>query len=378
MPWISTERRERWLRRRDFIASPLTLAGVSEERVTRPVSLASRYLKATYDLEGGTASLYYQRGGAPLLLNATAAAVFPRGEVLASDTNYERTARTGFADAPGIEGEHLAITCRDKRSQIDLQCRLTLLRDRPGAVFELVATNVSGRDIVLRRTEPLRALLDENAGCYFGARQALTHGYMHHDPGALLELGRPFREFTSHWNATLYRHPATLILGHLDNTDAEGQIWGEGQMTRGGPTAQVGLGLAARSQYGRHFVLRPGAAVSSGRVMLLSAEEPFGALEYYAGTCGRLAGVKLNPIINGWCAWFYTHLTATEGEQLRNARFIARHLKAVRHGVGADRRWLATSFGDWEANQLYPHGMNGWRHRSVNSACARASGSRRT
>jgi alpha-galactosidase len=34
--------------------------------------------------------------------------------------------------------------------------------------------------------------------------------------------------------------------------------------------------------------------------------------------------VKLNPIINGWCSWFYTHAQATEDEQLPNAEFIAR------------------------------------------------------
>jgi hypothetical protein len=197
---------------------------VERVRAADPVSISSRYLNFACDLRTGTVTL--QHGENPLILNATAAAIFPRGEVLASDDNFERAARTGNLDTPGLEGEMLTVTCRDRRRQLDLEWRLMLLRDRPGAVFEVVAANASGQDVVLRRTEPLRALLDENAGCYFGARQALTHGYMHHDPGALVELGQPFREFTSHSNAALCRSHAgaTLVIGHLDNTDAEGQV----------------------------------------------------------------------------------------------------------------------------------------------------------
>jgi alpha-galactosidase len=37
--------------------------------------------------------------------------------------------------------------------------------------------------------------------------------------------------------------------------------------------------------------------------------------------------VQLKPILHGWCSWFYTRIQATEAEQLRNAAFIAQHLK---------------------------------------------------
>ena len=338
------------VRRREFLAAPLALAA--------EVSLAGRFYRLTFDPKTGCASLTGARGGA-LLVNATAAAVFPRGEALVSDARYTRTARGGYASAQGLEGEQLAVACRDQTRTLDLEWRLTLLATRPGAVFELVATNVSASDIILRRSEPLRALLDEDAGCYFGARQALTQGYMHHDPGGLVELGRPFRAFTSHWNVALTRGASRggLVIGYLENTDAEGQVWGEGQMTRGGPNTQIGLGLAARSVYARHFVLRPGASVSSGRVLLLSADDPMAALESYAELAGRLHGVTPRPIINGWCSWFYTHLTATEDEQLLNARFIAQHLRPYgMEWVQIDDGWQR-SFGDWEAGSLYPHGM---------------------
>lgn len=337
------------MRRRDLLAAPLlTAVPLRSQPRSLTTSLASRYLKLTYDAAAGRACLY-QRNGSPLLLNVTAAAGFPRDEMLVSDSNYTRSAR--------VEGETLTVTCSDAGKKLDLECRISLLTDRPGAIFEIAAANVSGREVLLRHTEPLRALLDENAGCYFSARQALTHGYMHHDPGSLVELGRPFRSFTSHWNVALHNPSsrATLVVGHLDNADAEGQVSGEGQMTRGGPSLQIGLGLVARSLYNRHFVLKPGARVSSGRVLVLSSTDPFAALETYAEMCGR--GVKLNPIVNGWCSWFYTLLEATEDEQLRNAEFVARHLKPYgMEWVQIDDGWQR-AFGDWQANRLYPQGM---------------------
>lgn len=343
------------MRRREFFATPLAVAAGAGARASA-AGLESPYLKLEYDLAAGRTSIHTAKGS-PLLLNATAAVVFPSGERLASDPAYTRHSRLQARQAPGIEGRQLAVSLGDASRVLDLESRITLLSNRPGAIFELILTNVSGKELMVRRAEPLRALLDEDAGCYFNARQALTHGYMHHDPGGLMDLGRPHREFTSFWNVALHSPSATLVVGHLDNTDGEGQIAGGGQMTRGGPSAQIGISLVARSLYNRYFVLKPGASVSSGRVLLLLSADPFSALEYYAETCGRLHPVRFNPIINGWCSWFYTHLTATEEEQVKNAEFIAGHLKPYgMEWVQIDDGYQR-AFGDWEANALYPHGM---------------------
>jgi hypothetical protein len=83
---------------------------------------------------------------------------------------------------------------------------------------------------------------------------------------------------------------------------------------------QAAFNLTTRSLYSLHFVLKPGAGVSSGGVLVLVSADPFSGLEYYAETYGRLHKVKLNPIINGWCSWFYTHTRATEEEQLKKCR----------------------------------------------------------
>ena len=349
------------MRRRDFLGAPaVALPGGAE--VVRPGTqkhaLESPHCRMEYDAGAGRFSLYTRKGAA-LLLNATAAAVFPRGEALVSDGSYTRAVRFASNSSPGIQGPQVIVDCTDSRRRLDLEHRVTLLEDRPGAVFELLLHNVSETDLLVRHSEPLRAMLDEDSGCFFSAARVLTHGYMHHDPGGLMDLGRPHRDFTSFWNVALY-HPgsrAALVVGHLDNRDGEGQVSGGGQMTRASAAAQTGINLVARSVYNRYFVLKPGAVVTSGRLLFLPAADAFSALEYYAETCGRLQNRKLNPIVNGWCSWFYTHLTATEDEQLKNAAFIAKNLKPYgMEWVQIDDGYQR-AFGDWEANGLYPHGM---------------------
>jgi alpha-galactosidase len=67
--------------------------------------------------------------------------------------------------------------------------------------------------------------------------------------------------------------------------------------------------------------------------------------------------VRLNPIINGWCSWFYSHEYINEDEVMRNADFAARQLKpyGLEH-VQIDADWFR-SYGDWEGNHNFPHGM---------------------
>lgn len=329
--------------------------------------LESPHLNLEYDLGSGRVSLYAVKDKKPLLLNATAAAVFPRGMALASDANYTRRSRVAASGDPGIEGEQLVITCADTAKNLNLEQQITLLRDRPGAVFELVLTNVSKKEILVRHAEPLRALLDEHSGCFFGAEGAysavqkvLRHGYLYSDPGEVMDMvGHGRRDFTSVWNAAYYipGTQETLVVGYLENRQAEGHIYAAWNLTRAWQGGHGAFDLTGRSFYNRTFVLKPGASISSGRLLVLLSPDPFSGLEYYAETYGRLHGVKLNPILNGWCSWAYTHTRATEDEQLKNAEFIGKYLKPYgMEWVQIDDGYQR-AFGDWEGNELYPHGM---------------------
>ncbi len=337
-------------------------SGEGEEHI----HLASAFLHLEYDLGSGRASLA-TASSRPLVLSATAGAALRQGNALASDPCYTRAYRIVTLTEPPLAGLQLRVQCHDTHRHIDLEQRITLLHDRSGAIVELILTNVSPEPVVVQHAEPLRALLDERSGCFFGTggiysrvHRVLRQGYLYSDPGEIIDLawqGR--RDISSSWHAAFHMPASqeTLVVGYLENRDAEGQILASWDMSRVWRQGQPAFDLTARSLYHRAFVLPPGRRVSSGRCLVLLAPDPFTGLEEYAALCGRLHHVQLKPILHGWCSWFYTRIQATEEEQLRNAAFIAQHLKP--YGM----QWVQIddgyqrAFGDWEANELYPHGM---------------------
>ncbi len=330
------------------------------------LQLASAFLQLEYDLGSGRASLF-TAPSRPLVWSATAGVALGQGRVLASDPQYIRHGRIAAATAADLLGPQLLVQCHDGHRHIDLECRITLLPDRPGAVFELILTNVSPQPVVVPYAEPLRALLDERSGCFFGAagiysrvHRVLRQGYLYSDPGDIVHLawqGR--RDVSSFWHTALYMPTSqeTVVVGYLDSQDAEGQILASWDMSRVWHRGQPAFDLTARSLYQRSFIVPPGRSVSSGRCLVLLTPEPYAGLEYYAELCGRLHHVRRTPILHGWCSWFYTHTQATEDEQLRNATFMAQHLKPYGlHWVQIDDGYQR-AFGDWQANAFYPHGM---------------------
>lgn len=328
------------------------------------VVVTNSHLRLQYDLRTGRADLSLP-DKTILLRGVTAAAVSPRGTTLAADAAYTRRHRVAACSESGIAGLQLIVTCTDAARKLNLEQRITLLHDQPGAVFELVLTNMSGSDEELCQSEPLRALIREGAGSLFDGRtwyattKVLTGGYMYYDPGQLLDAwAYGHRDFTSWWSAAFCRRDRyTMVVGYLENRQAEGQIVAGWDFVRNRPTGSAAMNLTARSLYNQAFALPSGRSISSGRVLLLLADNPFSALEGYADACGRLNRVKLNPIINGWCSWFYTFQKSSEEEQLKNAEFIAEHLKPYGlEWVQIDDGYQRAN-GDWEGNARYPHGM---------------------
>ena len=118
-----------------------------------------------------------------------------------------------------------------------------------------------------------------------------------------------------------------------------------------------GLNLTVTSKLHPQFELPSRAAVESGRIMFHPANNPFSALEQYASTYAKAGQVKLNPIINGWNSWFYTYRDISEDEVVRNAEFVAKHLKRYGMNVVQIDDGFYRMFGDWEGNERFPHGM---------------------
>src|SRR5262245_17031087 len=132
--------------------------GAGAERL----QLASAFLQLEYDLGSGRTSLFTEPS-LPLVWSATAGVALAQGRVLASDPQYSRQGYITAAPDAGLHGPQLRVQCRDAGRHLDLECHLTLLPDRPGAVFELILTNVSPHPVMVPYAEPLRALLDERS-----------------------------------------------------------------------------------------------------------------------------------------------------------------------------------------------------------------------
>jgi hypothetical protein len=367
--------------RREFLAGSLipatglaahpTQTGATRDAAT--VRIATSAMRLEFDPARGRCSLYH--GDRPLILNATCSVGFPRAEALASDPNYAHQVRTDASSLPGLAGPQFVIDSKDCTGKLDLEWRIGLLNDAPGAVFEVRFTNTGSKDLLIRNAEPMRARADERAGCFFSvpdhyarAWKVLTNGYMYYDPGDLVNLQSIGQHtFESFWNAAFYMPETrqTMVAGYVDNREAEGRILIDYNVQAAWDHGKAVIGLAARSLYNVECVLRPGATFSSGKVLLLVSDDPFLALETYAERTARLHDVRLNPIVNGWCSWAFTGRHSTEGEQLRNAEFIARHLKPYgMDTVQVDDGWQRT-WGEWEGDERYPHGMK-WLAAKLN------------
>ncbi len=363
--------------RRDFLKSSLAGLGAmlsgggmtfaaddSAPTSSGTARLDGKFHHLEFDLGAGRFNLRPTKGP-PLLLQATAAVGVGAETILVADARYSRSSQTRTSETPGVAGPTLVVSCKDSMGQLNLELSITLLNDRPGAVFELSATNVSEAPISIPHIEALRAVFSEEAGLGFGTfnfpiARILTNGYMYYDPGTLLDsMAYAHRDITSWWNIAVHmpKSKESLIVGHLDNRTTEGQIITGWDSFRGTPMTQATMNLTARGLTHQRFTLKPGATLKSGRVLLLKSNDPFASLEDYATTCGQVNQVKLNPIINGWCSWFYMQHNTTEAEQVRNAEFIAKHLKPYgMEWVQIDDGYQR-AFGDWEANERFPKGM---------------------
>ncbi|HOW72246.1 MAG TPA: alpha-galactosidase [Phycisphaerae bacterium] len=331
------------------------------------VRLISGDMSLEWDLRVGQFDLFGRDGG-PLLRNATSAVMSSSGAVLTSDARYARSSAIVGSGDPVVGGRCLVVTCRDQERMLDLELRITLLGGRQGAVLELLFTNVSKEDVLVPFCEPLRAATDEGGGCLFGAHEGaslvdamLTNGWIYYDSGQLLAFSPATsdEEVISHWNAAFHvpTTQATLVVGYLDNSRAEGVIAASWVPAGTTEAVRAAFNLAARSLYNGYFVVKPGFTVSSGRLLFLVSPDRFNGLETYADLVRRLYRVRLNPVINGWCSWFVTYGDVTEKEVLRHAECVARELKPYgMEWVQVDDGYQ-TAFGNWEGNNKFPHGM---------------------
>ena len=299
------------------------------------------------------------RKGAPFLANAVARAVTATGVRSTIDPEYKREIEVKpVTDALG-SGKQLIARCADGRKQLDFEVRATLYDRLDALVVEVICRNVSGEPIVIQSLEPVRAVREEEAACSWpGVTRVLTNGQMYYDAGRVREP-KAGESIKTWWDLAFYTGDKKdgLVVGYLENKSSQGRITAGFAKSESAPGLHDRISLVAESTYEREFVLKPGASVSSDRLMFNFAPNPFAALESYAQAIGDVHQVRLNPPINGWCSWFSFFGAITEAEVLRQAEFAARHLKPFGFEYMQVDDGFYRAFGDWEGNDRFPHGM---------------------
>ncbi|MBS1804244.1 MAG: alpha-galactosidase [Acidobacteria bacterium] len=353
--------------RREFLSSATAaglLLSVDGSLISGPNSSAAaienQFLSARFDTASGLIHAE-RKDGTALLRNAVARATLSSATLSTSDSDYARKYSIRPCRNALGNGRQLSATCTDHRRQLDFEIQLTLYDGRNALQIEVICRNASKSDLNLLKIEPVRAVLEEEADCGWpDAEKALTNGYLYADPGRVEDLGQANRHaVTSMWNMGFHRgeHSEGLVIGYLENDVATGRISALYDHTVTPAQSQGGMSLTIESLYNLGFVLRPGASISSGKVIFNIAADTFTALETFAQSIADLHQFRLNPIINGWCNWYYTHEYISEDEVLKNADFAARYLK--QYGlefIQIDAGWFRT-YGDWEGNERFPHGM---------------------
>ncbi|HVU22745.1 MAG TPA: glycoside hydrolase family 36 protein [Opitutus sp.] len=340
------------------------------------VELKNDHFAVSFDRRTGTIDVR-RASGAPLLSGGSARANTLAGiHALAAPGRDYDADTAGFRDALGA-GRRMTILAKDPDRRLDLRAEITLYDGRPLVAFEVFATNVSSRDVMLHSLEPIRVVAEEGGTLRLpGVAKCLTNGEMYYDAGTLHQftdatqpgLVRPVTRaqlanasvaadrptMPSWWNTGFFSgyDQEGLVLGYLENTQALGLI-----LTA--RTAPGQISFLAESVFSPAVTLRPGRSVGSNRFQLNLAPDPYAALEAYADAVGAAQGARHSRPVNGWCSWFYTLANVSEDEVLRNTEFAARHLRPF----GLD--WIQIdegyqrSHGDWEGNERFPHGM-GW------------------
>jgi len=346
------------MRRRDFLALPATgafpLRGVAASR-DDVVEMRNRFYRVAFN--NSTGDLFAWRGDDPFVTGGCVRAVSVEAVCASTDAEYRRSATVKSEETPLGRARTLIAQLADGRRRLDLEVRLMIFEERDILAIEVACRNVSRSALALRSLQPLAASTEQGGRCHWlDVRKTLSNGYMYFDPGTLNDFSRMNRVPTSSmWNICLYRGDRApgLVIGYLENKTADGRVTVRYDDEQG----KEGLSVTAESLFGVVRELAPGATARSGLLAFCVASDPFKALEDYAQAVGDTHRVKLNPIVNGWCNWGYTHEFFNEEEIVRNAEFASRRLKQYGLEFIQIDDGYQRAYGDWEGNERFPHGM---------------------
>ena len=249
-----------------------------------------------------------------------------------TSANYKCTTTSGsFNDQLGT-GKKMTILLKDKEKRSDVEIQLSLYDHIMAITIEAICKNVSGNNLVLRSIEPFRVIKNEGGVLNWpGVSKCITNGEMYYDAGTIHEFGKnndgissgnlkgvklangpissQSETIHSWWNAGFFGgyDKEGLAIGYLENNLCLGNLL----LARTDPGE---ISLIAESVYAPQLIVKPGQTISSNRLMINIAQDPYAALEAYADAAGKVNNARIRSVVNGWCSWFYTLAQVSEDE----------------------------------------------------------------
>src|SRR4051812_14116027 len=253
------------------LSAVIVLLTIAPTRGQDDARIATDSMELRCNLQSGQLNLAFH--GKPLLQNIEPGIGLP-------DVRIRKVAKTGEFVNALIGGPQLVVEGDEQTHAVRFEYRVTLLRSPPGAIFELILTNTADHDVTIPHAEPLRCAVSPPNP----VTRVVSNGYIYYDPGKLIEFpGGKVKSIDSFWDAAFYmpQTKSTIVVGFLENRDAEGHILAALKESSA-------FSLTAQSRFHPNFTLKPGASISSGRVLVTLSTTPFDGLEFYAETSGKL------------------------------------------------------------------------------------------
>lgn len=314
-------------------------------------------VQATLDLRTGRLSLRWpSQSGLDLTVSGFAGALLrgssgsgSAGEALARDYAHHAASTAVIRDRLG-RGTRLTLSDTDPRYPT-LRQQITLYYGAAGVMLRTSLGDASGRALDVSRIDPL--VVTEGAGIGMGGLDprmvfAINGLSPDHMPRQLIAMAAlPPSTSLPYLTAFAGPHGGAFLAGALGAAN-----WFPSVLLEHTGGAITALALTDTGPVS-------GALLASEPFLIGRFADTTAALSSYASALGRMqpsppwsGGVQL-----GWSSWGAFELAINERRVLRNATFLAAHLRPLGYTtVHIDDGW-EQRYGDWVPGTGFPHGM---------------------